>query len=103
MVGAGYLSEGIQRLLFAKELGSGRIAKIGLPNPDFFSSFVGTFEIFFLGVGTARPAYPISERPPHYHHVFRHRYHQGRCAGRKGPLGDDARQPYVLVVYAAGK
>lgn len=44
-VGAVFLSEGIQKFLFPGELGSGRFAKIGLPNPEFLGPFVGTFEI----------------------------------------------------------
>src|SRR5688500_13403192 len=45
MVGLVFLSEGIQKFLFPRELGSGRFAKIGLPNPEFLGPFVGTFEI----------------------------------------------------------
>jgi putative oxidoreductase len=45
MVGAVFLSEGIQKFLFADKLGSGRFAKIGLPNPEFLGPFVSTFEI----------------------------------------------------------
>lgn len=45
MVGAVFLSEGIQKFLFPDELGAGRFAKIGLPFPEFLGSFVGTFEI----------------------------------------------------------
>ena len=45
MVGAVFLSEGIQKFLLADTLGAGRFAKIGLPNPDFLGSFVGSFEI----------------------------------------------------------
>ncbi|WP_294819187.1 DoxX family protein [uncultured Flavobacterium sp.] len=45
MVGAVFLSEGIQKFLFADTLGAGRFAKIGLPNPEFLGSFVGLFEI----------------------------------------------------------
>ncbi len=45
MVGAVFLSEGIQKFLFADTLGAGRFAKIGLPLPEFLGSFVGTFEI----------------------------------------------------------
>ncbi len=45
MVGAVFLSEGVQKFLFADQLGSGRFAKIGLPYPDFLGPFVGTFEI----------------------------------------------------------
>jgi uncharacterized membrane protein YphA (DoxX/SURF4 family) len=45
MVGAVFLSEGIQKFLFADKLGAGRFAKIGLPNPEFLGAFVGSFEI----------------------------------------------------------
>lgn len=45
MVGAVFLSEGIQKFLFPDTLGAGRFEKIGLPSPEFLGSFVGTFEI----------------------------------------------------------
>lgn len=45
MVGAVFLSEGIQKFLFPDKLGSGRFEKIGLPNPAFLGPFVGSFEI----------------------------------------------------------
>lgn len=45
MVGAVFLSEGIQKFLFADSLGAGRFAKIGFLNPDFGGPFVGSFEI----------------------------------------------------------
>ncbi len=45
MVGAVFLSEGIQKFLFADTLGAGRFAKIDLPNPEFLGPFVGSFEI----------------------------------------------------------
>ncbi|QHT69046.1 DoxX family protein [Rhodocytophaga rosea] len=44
-VGCIFLTEGIQKFLFPAELGAGRFAKIGIPYPDFFGPFVGTFEI----------------------------------------------------------
>lgn len=40
-----FVSEGIQKFLFAESIGSGRFAKIGLPSPEFLGPFVGTFEI----------------------------------------------------------
>jgi putative oxidoreductase len=46
MVGAVFLSEGIQKFLFPAIRGAGRFEKIGLPNPEFLGSFVGAFEIF---------------------------------------------------------
>jgi putative oxidoreductase len=45
MVGAVFLAEGIQKFLFAPELGAGRFAKLGLPSPEFLGPFVGSFEI----------------------------------------------------------
>lgn len=45
MAGTVFLSEGIQKFLFAAEAGTGRFAKIGLPNPEFPGPFVGGFEI----------------------------------------------------------
>lgn len=45
MVGAVFLSEGIQKLLFPPIRGAGRFEKIGLPSPEFLGTFVGTVEI----------------------------------------------------------
>lgn len=45
MVGAVFLSEGIQKFLFPDTLGAGRFEKIGLPSPEFLGSFVGSLEI----------------------------------------------------------
>ncbi len=45
MVGAVFLSEGIQKFLFPAIRGAGRFEKIGLPNPEFLGGFVGSFEI----------------------------------------------------------
>lgn len=45
MVGAVFLSEGIQKFLFSEIRGAGRFEKIGLPSPEFLGAFVGAFEI----------------------------------------------------------
>ncbi len=45
LVGAVFLSEGIQKFLFPTTLGVGRFEKIGIPAPQFFAPFVGTVEI----------------------------------------------------------
>ena len=45
MVGAVFVSEGIQKFLFPAEVGAGRFAKIGLPSPELLASFVGGVEI----------------------------------------------------------
>ncbi|MDP2160693.1 MAG: DoxX family protein [Flavobacterium sp.] len=45
MVGAVFLSEGIQKFLFSEIRGTGRFEKIGLPSPEFLGAFVGAFEI----------------------------------------------------------
>lgn len=64
MIGAVFLSEGIQKFLFAEKLGAGRFEKIGLPNPDFLGPFVGAFEItcgllVLLGLFTRLSAIPL--------------------------------------------
>ncbi|HLG41084.1 MAG TPA: DoxX family protein [Chitinophagaceae bacterium] len=64
MVGAVFLSEGIQKFLFADKLGAGRFAKIGLPNPDFLGPFAGSFEIIcgilvLIGLFTRLAAIPL--------------------------------------------
>jgi putative oxidoreductase len=45
MVGAVFLSEGIQKFLFPAEVGAGRFEKIGLPSPELLAALVGGFEI----------------------------------------------------------
>jgi len=45
MVGAVFLSEGIQKFLFPAEVGAGRFAKIGFAMPEIVAPFVGCFEI----------------------------------------------------------
>lgn len=45
VVGAVFLSEGIQKFLYPAENGPGRFAKIGIPSPDVMASFVGVVEI----------------------------------------------------------
>jgi putative oxidoreductase len=64
MVGAVFLSEGIQKFLFPDTLGAGRFEKIGLPFPDFLGSFVGSFEIVcgslvLLGLFTRLASIPL--------------------------------------------
>jgi len=45
MVGGVFLSEGIQKFLYAARCGAGRFEKMGFPNPEFFGNFVGLVEI----------------------------------------------------------
>jgi DoxX len=45
LIGAVFLSEGVQKFLFPDQLGVGRFLKIGLPMPEVLGPFVGTFEI----------------------------------------------------------
>ena len=65
MVRAVFLSEGIQKFLFADQLGAGRFAKIGLPAPQLLlAPMVGGFEIVcgalvILGWFTRRAALPL--------------------------------------------
>lgn len=50
MVGAVFLSEGIQKFLFPVELGVGRFTKIGIPAPELLAPFVGVCEIVCGGL-----------------------------------------------------
>ena len=64
MVGAVFLSEGVQKFLFPDALGTGRFLEIGLPNPEFLGPFVGGFEIvcgslMLLGLLTRLGAIPL--------------------------------------------
>jgi uncharacterized membrane protein YphA (DoxX/SURF4 family) len=64
MVGAVFLSEGIQKFLFPADVGAGRFAKIGLPSPESLAPFVGTFEIVcgalvLLGLFTRLAVIPL--------------------------------------------
>ncbi|HLG55232.1 MAG TPA: DoxX family protein [Vicinamibacterales bacterium] len=64
MVGAVFLSEGVQKFLFPDELGAGRFLKIGLSMPELLGPFVGTFEIVcgalvLLGVLTRLATIPL--------------------------------------------
>jgi uncharacterized membrane protein YphA (DoxX/SURF4 family) len=45
MVGAIFLSEGIQKFLYPGTLGVGRFIKIGIIYPEFIAPFVGVVEI----------------------------------------------------------
>ena len=64
MVGAVFLSEGIQKFLFPASHGAGRFEKIGLPAPEFLGTFVGTFEIIcgvllLIGLATRLASIPL--------------------------------------------
>ena len=64
LVGAVFLSEGIQKFLFPAALGVGRFTKIGIPAPQFFAPFVGVVEIvcgtlLIVGFVTRLAAIPL--------------------------------------------
>ena len=64
IVGAVFLSEGIQKFLFPAALGVGRFAKIGIPWPEFSAPFDGGFEIgcgllVLVGLATRLVAIPL--------------------------------------------
>jgi putative oxidoreductase len=64
VVGAVFLSEGIQKFLFANDLGVGRFIKIGIPAPQIMAPFVGVIEIvcgtlIILGLLTRLAAIPL--------------------------------------------
>lgn len=64
MVGAIFLSEGIQKFIFPAELGAGRFARIGLPVPSLLAPFVGGVEVIcgcliLLGIMTRLATLPL--------------------------------------------
>jgi len=64
LVGAVFLSEGIQKFLFPAEVGAGRFEKIGLPSPEILGPLVGMFEItcgalVLLGLFTRLAVIPL--------------------------------------------
>jgi uncharacterized membrane protein YphA (DoxX/SURF4 family) len=64
IVGAVFLSEGIQKFLYPDVLGVGRFIKIGIIIPEFMAPFVGVFEIscgiaVLLGFFTRLVAIPL--------------------------------------------
>lgn len=64
IVGAVFVSEGIQKFLFPDALGVGRFVKIGIPAPELMAPFVGVVETvggvaLILGLGTRIVAVPL--------------------------------------------
>lgn len=64
LVGAVFLSEGVQKFLYADQLGVGRFVKIGIPFPEIMAPFVGVVEIvggacLILGVLTRLAAFTL--------------------------------------------
>jgi uncharacterized membrane protein YphA (DoxX/SURF4 family) len=64
MVGAVFLSEGIQKFLFPEAVGAGRFAAIGFKSPEFVAQFVACFEIacgvlVLLGLATRLAVAPL--------------------------------------------
>jgi uncharacterized membrane protein YphA (DoxX/SURF4 family) len=65
MVGAVFLSEGLQKFLFPDDLGVGRFTTIGIPAPEFMAPFVGVVEIVcgalvLAGLATRLAAIPLA-------------------------------------------
>ncbi len=64
LVGAVFLSEGIQKFLFEDSLGVGRFAKIGIPAPNVMAPLFGVVEIVcgslvLVGLLTRAAAIPL--------------------------------------------
>ena len=64
MIGAVFLSEGIQKFLFPADVGAGRFEKIGLPSPELLGPLVGGCEILcgtlvLLGLFTRLAVIPL--------------------------------------------
>ncbi len=64
MVGAVFVSEGIQKFLFPADVGAGRFAKIGFASPELTAQFVACCEIacgalVLLGLATRLAVVPL--------------------------------------------
>jgi putative oxidoreductase len=64
LVGAIFLSEGIQKFLYPDALGVGRFMRIGIPAPEFAAPFVGVLEslcglLVIVGLLTRLAAIPL--------------------------------------------
>ena len=64
MVGAVFLSEGVQKFLFPAEVGAGRFEKIGFASPEAVAQFVACFEVacgalVLLGLATRLAVVPL--------------------------------------------
>ena len=64
MLGAVFISEGIQKFLFSDSLGVGRFIKIGIPAPNLTAPFVGAVEIIcgtliLFGLFTSLASIPL--------------------------------------------
>ena len=64
LVGGVFLAEGVQKFLFPAEVGAGRFAKIGIPNPEVLAPFVGVVEtvcgaLVLVGLLTRLAAIPL--------------------------------------------
>jgi putative oxidoreductase len=64
LVGVVFISEGIQKFLYAEYLGAGRFASIGIPFPELMGPFVGLVEIvcgtmILTGIYTRLAAVPL--------------------------------------------
>jgi putative oxidoreductase len=64
MVGAVFVSEGLQKFLLPDQLGVGRFERIGIPFPEVMAPFVGIVEIvcgslILVGLGTRLAAVPL--------------------------------------------
>ena len=64
MVGAVFVSEGIQKFLYPDSVGAGRFASIGIPSPEVMGPLVGVVEIVcgalvLIGLGTRLAVLPL--------------------------------------------
>lgn len=64
LVGAVFLSEGIQKFMFPVDVGAGRFEKIGLPSPELLAPFVGGVEfvcgaLVLIGLYTRLAVIPL--------------------------------------------
>jgi uncharacterized membrane protein YphA (DoxX/SURF4 family) len=88
VVGAVFLSEGIQKFVFPADLGTGRFVKIGIPWPGFMAPFVGGCEIVCGTLALIGAAYSTGEYSSDHRHAGCDLHNQSALAGQERLLGD---------------
>ena len=97
MVGAVFVSEGIQKFLYPAEVGAGRFEKIGIPSPEIVAPIVASFEIGCGCAGALGPRHAGRRGAARCDHAHRDRHDENSHPDGAGVLEDGSRVPHRLV------
>jgi DoxX len=91
-VGAVYFLEGVKKILFVGQWGTGRFARIGIPNPQFMAQLVGSIEVVCGPVARWIADSVVFDSADHGH-LRRNRIDQGSHPAKERLLADRSRSP----------